>query len=357
VGRLKQTVCSFAVVALVLSVSVAQGITIEVVPVGNAGNEADQATGYGAVAYNYYIGKYDVTIGQYCEFLNAVAKTDTYGLYNDNMRFGEWYQNIGITQSGTSGNYSYSVTYNAAAWSKYATDYPGLYPSASAAANACPAFSVRWSDAARFCNWLQNGQPTFPTGTPGEVPGSTETGAYALIGDTPSRNAGATWFLPSEDEWYKAAYHNPMAGTYWTYPTRSNTAPINILSSTGVNNANFYDHFGTGNLGCTDPPNYLTPVGAFLSSPGPYGTYDMGGDVWQFTEAVFDLGCHGIRGGAYGNFSYHLASTYRENGVYPWEQMPTVGFRVASSVPEPSSLAMLLAGAVSLARKRGHSAF
>ena len=39
----------------------------------------------GAVDYNYSIDKYDVTLGQYTQFLNAVAKTDTYGLYNSYM--------------------------------------------------------------------------------------------------------------------------------------------------------------------------------------------------------------------------------------------------------------------------------
>jgi hypothetical protein len=64
--------------------------SLEFVPVGNPGNSADTATGslYGSVPYNYQMGKYDVTVGQYCQFLNAVAKTDTYGLYNSYMATG-----------------------------------------------------------------------------------------------------------------------------------------------------------------------------------------------------------------------------------------------------------------------------
>ena len=56
-----------------------------------------------------------------------------------------------------------------------------------------------------------------------------------------TRNAGATYFIPSENEWYKAAYYKG-GGTnagYWTYPTQSNTAPSNVLSATGTNNANY----------------------------------------------------------------------------------------------------------------------
>ena len=87
-------------------------ITIATVPVGNAGNAPDPATGsvYGEVDYNYNIGKYDVTLGQYTAFLNAVAATDTYGVYNPQMATTF---SSGITQSGSSGNYSYTVFGNA----------------------------------------------------------------------------------------------------------------------------------------------------------------------------------------------------------------------------------------------------
>ena len=72
-----------AAIALLCLGSLAQAnITIATVPVGDAGNDADPTTGHGSVAYNYNIGKYDVTTGQYTVFLNAVGTTDTYGLYD-----------------------------------------------------------------------------------------------------------------------------------------------------------------------------------------------------------------------------------------------------------------------------------
>jgi formylglycine-generating enzyme required for sulfatase activity len=170
--------------------------------VGNPGNAADTVvmndgtTGYGAVPYTYQIGKYDVTTAQYCQFLNAVATTsDPYGLYNSYMATDM--PTVAITQSGTAGNYSYSVTGNYG---------QGVN---------CPIFDVTWGDAARFCNWLQNNQPTGAEG-----PGTTETGAYTLNGATTNaalmaitRNAGAVDFIPSENEWYKAAYYNASNGT------------------------------------------------------------------------------------------------------------------------------------------------
>ena len=211
-------------------------MSLDFVPVGDPGNAAD-TTGYGSVPYAYQMGKYDVTIGQYCQFLNAVAKTDAYGVYDSGMATN--IPSIGIARIGSPGSYSY--------WVGGSNDQ----------GPDCPIFNVTWGDAARFCNWLQNGQPTGPQGT-----GTTETGAYALNGATTSsallsvtRNAGAKYFIPSENEWYKAAYYKG-GGTnagYWAYPTQSDTVPSNVLSTTDTNSANYV---GSGSY--TDPTNLLT---------------------------------------------------------------------------------------------------
>ena len=331
-----------ALVASALTVR-ADVISVAMVPVGDAGNVADTATGslYGAVPYNFNIGKYDVTTSQYVAFLNSVAtQGDPYGLYYSGMATD--LSTVHITQSGSPGSYNYAVTGTA----------PG--------ATNMPVFDVSWGDAARFCNWLQNGQPT--TGVENST--TTEAGAYALNGATTdaqlmavpspahSGAGAASYFIPSENEWYKAAYYDPTlnggTGGYWAYPTKSNTAPVNILSPTGRNNANFYDYYGTGNGGYTDPTNLLTPVGSFADSPGPYGTYDMGGDVWQWNEADISGSFRGLRGGSWYYYSsIFLASSVR-NFYNPTLENHNNGFRVASSVavPEPGSITLLLACAV-----------
>ena len=314
--------------------------SLEFVTVGDPGNAADTVvmldgtTGYGSVGYTYQMGTYDVTAGQYTAFLNAVAAQDTYGLYNSGMAVvgGSTY-GCGIIQSGSSGSYTYAV----------ATAYQNF-----------PVNCVSWGDAARFCNWLQNGQRTGSEGT-----ATTEMGAYTLNGAVTysalmaiTRNTGATYVIPSENEWYKAAYYDPTldggAGGYWSYPTKSNTAPINILSPTGTNNANFWDYYGTGNGGYTDPTNYLTPVGAFAASPGPYGTYDMGGDLFQWNEASIESGYRGLRGGNWCYSSNILASSVSYEGTSTGEYN-AIGFRVASlPVPEPGGIALVVAGGLSL---------
>jgi formylglycine-generating enzyme required for sulfatase activity len=306
--------------------------SLSFVTVGDPGNAPDttvmndRTTGYGAVPYTFYMGTYDVTIGQYVQFLNAVAKTDPYSVYNASMGMDYNYSTQGISETGSPGSYSYSVT--------------GSNPQAA----NCPVFDVSWLDAARFCNWLQNGQPIGSEGT-----STTEAGAYTLNGDvsfgTESRNAGATYFIPSENEWYKAAYYvggGTNAG-YWTYPTQSNTAPGNslALAMSQSNEASYEIN------GYTDG---LTAVGTFSASPGPYGTFDMGGDVFQWNEANFgDLG-RGTRGGAWDYGFSTVLTSYLRDFDYPTDYEYDIGFRVASSeaVPEPGSLALLLGGAVAV---------
>jgi formylglycine-generating enzyme len=324
-----------ALALLALLAGDARAVTMSWSPVGNPGNANDSATGnvFGGVAYNYSIGKYDVTVGQYAEFLNAVAATDTYGLYNTNMAAD---LNIaGISQSGVLGSYTYSVVGSA--------NHPITY--------------VSWAGAARFANWLENGQPTG-----GEGPGTTETGAYTLNGaitdsalNAVTRNAGATVFIPSESEWYKAAYYSPTlnsgAGGYYQYPFSSNAVPTSAMPGSTPNTGNFASNFSgafavTGSASYSHIQNYLTDVGAYTASASPYGAFDMGGNVFQWNEASFGPS-RGSRGGSWGANSFDLQSEVQNNGN-PTGVGSSFGFRLAET-PEPSSLVLAALGFVGLA--------
>ena len=293
--------------------------SVQFVTIGDAGNGAD-TTGYGAVGYVYKMDKYDVTAAQYTEFLNAVASNDTYGLWNSYMATD--FPTVSITRNGRPGSYTYSVAGN----------------------GNVPIFAASWSDAARFTNWLHNGQPTGS-----EAPGTTETGAYTLNGATSNaalmtvtRNAGARYFIPSENEWYKSAYYKSggTAAGYWTYATRSDVVPSSLLSALGTNNANYYDN------GQSDPVNYLTSVGAFASSPSAYGTFDQAGNVWQWNESITDGAARGLRGGSLGATSDYLPSSSRIHNV-PTVEYGDIGFRIAM-VPEPGTMTLLACGAAGL---------
>jgi formylglycine-generating enzyme len=338
-------VFTFGIAALLGSLAVStHAVTIDMVPVGNAGNANDTLPVYGAVNYEYQIGKYDVTIGQYTDFLNAVAKTDTYSLYNAGMGTNE---NIrGISQSGTSGAYTYSVI------------GPDGVVNGQSGANR-PITYVSWFDSARFANWLANGQPTGA-----QTSTTTENGAYnvngATSGTAPARNvtnpntgATPTYVIPTENEWYKAAYYSPVlnsgSGGYYTYATQSNAAPGNVIGG-GSNQANYITGAGysvTQSASYSASQNYLTDVGAFTNSASFYGTFDQSGNVFQWNDRDGTAGSsRGLRGGSWhGTDAFYLSSSNRYLYV-PSGEYFNVGFRLASpvAVPEPSTWVMGLAG-------------
>jgi formylglycine-generating enzyme required for sulfatase activity len=286
------------VAALITSASAT--VTMDWVSIGNANNAAD-TTSYGAVDHAYKIGKYEVTNAQYGEFLNAKGQSNSNSIYNDAM------SGYGITQSGISGSFSYTVT--------------------TALANR-PVVYVGWHDAARFANWMMNGQGN----------ASMETGAYTLNNATSgiiTANIGAQVYIPSENEWYKAAYYNAANASYSLYPNGQNTittADANYNSSVGS----------------------TTNVGTYSSDPSSYGTNDQGGNVYEWNDAVISGSSRGLRGGAWGNGVLGLRSSSRFDGLGgPTGESFSIGFRVAA-VPEPTSilLSMLAGGMMLMRRKR-----
>ena len=190
---------------LLSSAGVQATVVIDTVTVGTPGIKGDTrypnggVSSFGGVGYTYQIGKYDVTTGQYCAFLNAVAATDSYGLFSIYMDCSIYpaYWGCNIQRSGIPGNYTYTVG-------------DGSPTDATNWANR-PVNWVSWGDAARFANWMCNGQPMGAQGLT-----TTEDGSYFLNGATSNaallavtRKANAIWVIPNEDEWYKAAYFEP----------------------------------------------------------------------------------------------------------------------------------------------------
>lgn len=344
--RRSRSIYVFAV-NLLLTSGIASAMNIEVVQVGNPGNAADTRPNRsgGRVDYTYGIGKYEVTAGQYCDFLNAVATSDTHGLYNDYMNRTEQYYGCNIMRSGSQDHYSYMVGGD---WANRPVNF------------------VNWGDAARFVNWLHNGQPVG-----GQNAETTEDGAYDLSATAPyyrengsitdhtrlsqimtaiPRKDGWKWAIPTDDEWYKAAYYDPNkpgGAGYWDYPTRSNEGPnTGIPEGDTGNSANYYDE--ASHLGVYD----LTPVGMFSNSPGPYGTFDQGGNVSEWDEATVGDEWKVRRGGSFGsnNYGYLSAGNRGYDGIT--FESPMIGFRVVYAVPEPGSLSLLALGGLAILRRR-----
>jgi hypothetical protein len=179
---------------------------------------------------------------------------------------------------------------------------------------------VTWYSAARFVNWLNNGATSSA---------STETGAYNLNGATRgifTHTANAKFWLPTENEWYKAAYFDPQlnagAGGFWKIATGSNLYPDAVDPSGWVNAANYNDFRAKDRK--------LTDVGAYTFSPSSNGTYDQAGNLWEFLEASFQQN-HIVRGGSWSYGYTPIESTTRRDYVADYLDDDT-GFRIATAI-------------------------
>jgi formylglycine-generating enzyme required for sulfatase activity len=338
----------------------AQPVVIETVPVGNPGNPGEQSrlqsadpTFYGGVAHTYSMGKFEVTAGQYTAFLNAVAATDTHSLYHTRMDYDAdpSRQGCNIKRQGAPGSHTYSV---APDWADRPVNY------------------VSWADAARFANWLHNGQPTGPQSL-----ATTEDGSYFING-APESNDGlledvvrepdATWVIPTDDEWYKAAYHknDGVTGNYWNFPTGTDSFALlsNDLVDPDPGHHATYRISGDFTVGA---PYWRTEVGAHENSVSPYGTLDQGGNVMEFTETVgMIFETRRMRGGSWNMGGSTLFVTEIDDVMHSSDQFNDLGFRLVNlapasqHVPAASASGLLalgvgiaLVGAIALRRARG----
>jgi sulfatase modifying factor 1 len=277
-------VCVMAVVNFVSADNI-RGINMDFVTIGNAGNTADTqvmstdgTTGYGAVGYNYRIGKYEVTNAQWNAFTTAIG---------DPTGNAYW---TGAQQ---------------------------------------PTNNVSWYEAAQFCNYLTSGDKSlgaYQFGTGGSI---TVNRASAIS------TYGTTYVIPTEDEWYKAAYFKPNGSGYSLYANGTDTAPIAGMNSN-------YDWVRSA-------PWDIIINGTMEQN----GTFDMMGNVWEWNETLISGSSLGIRGGSY-NVYYGLISSYRDsynNYYYPNFESLDLGFRVAE-IPEPATLLLLGFGAFMISRRK-----
>ena len=295
----------------------------EFVTVGDPGNTADTSpVGYGAVSQTFDIMKFEFTNQQYVQFLNSVDANGnkTNGIYNDFM--------------GSNARGGISFTSGNSAGSKYAV---------KTNMGNKPVIYVSWFDAARVSNWLHNGATSSS---------SMETGAYTLnnatTGNALALNIGAKFFIPSENQWYKAAYYQG-GGTnagYWDYATQSDSAPTSVTADpTGDGSAGSSDNFANYNNDAdwNSRNGNVTTVGT-NGGPSAYGAFDMSGNVREWNDLnSSSSSSRGIRGGDWNDISSNLSSSSARDDFNPSNELNDVGFRVASLssdavVPEPSMM-------------------
>jgi formylglycine-generating enzyme required for sulfatase activity len=270
--------------------------------VGDAGNACDDEPDfgcYGDVDYIYRIATYEVTNAQYVEFLTAKAADDPLGLYNPGMATAPG----GIMRSGNPGDYIYSAV-------------PGR--------EDMPVSYVSFFDTLRFANWLHNGQGD----------GDTETGAYTLLGGTPTpsnllvqRNAEATIWVATDEEWYKAAHYDTASGSYSEYQTGTDVPVVCTAPTATPNTANCDGFDGSG-------PGDFTDAGSYPGSPSANGTFDQCGNALEWVDGLVGvLEQRIMRGGGYWHPPERLGREIRDYDD-PWVESARVGFRVATRAGE-----------------------
>ena len=312
--------------------------TIQFVQVGDPGNPGDARTGgtSGSVAYAYEISKYPIRCDQYAEFLNLVAGAnfDPYHLAS-----GHDAPRVGLTRTQPGNYFLFGVKPN----------YENK-----------PINDLVFDSACRFCNWLHNGANSRS---------DTEDGAYDMsLSPNQVRKSGAKYFLPTHNEWYKAAFYQPGVVTpggnanYWLYATRSDTLPGGAIANSvgnatnvpNINVANWADPTTPLGAFVWDGLNYnISTVGSCSNSASHYGAYDMNGNVYQWLETSNPAGTkRSYAGGSMNSGDTELPATLNygaPNSGPPcawWDypdtaQSPGLGFRVARIAPPTISYSVL----------------
>lgn len=207
-----------------------------------------------------------------------------------------------------------------------------------------PANRISWYEAAQFINWLNTStghQAAYKfTGTQGTANYTLAvwSAAEAAGGTNLYRHKDAFYYLPTEDEWFKAAYWNGT--TLQTWATTDNSQPIAGADS---------------NYGQVQPVSGPWDVGSGAQELN--GTFDMMGNIGEWMETPEDGDYQTdtsrlLRGGSFGSSSYALQSYGLYGFAYPDNQSNTYGFRVAANTPEPGALVLFSLGGLALIRRK-----
>jgi len=273
-----------------------RGINIDFVTIGNAGNAGDTrvmiggAYGWGAVSYDYHISKYEVTNAQWNAFTAAAGAPTNCGRYDE-------------------------IAY-----------YTGAQQ---------PTGNVTWYEALQFCNYLTTGDKS--QGVYRFSGNNTDPGNFLGINRTAAQATyGMIYFLPTVDEWHKAAYYKPDGSGYSLYTNGLDTIPA------ADNGWNY------------DGGSYFSPWNVGTGTQEQNGTFDMTGNIHEWNETMIGYDnysgpSYALRGGSFD------ASDNSITSLYTWYDRPynrdrDFGFRIAS-IPEPATLLLIGLGGLVLRRK------
>jgi formylglycine-generating enzyme required for sulfatase activity len=308
------------------------------------GTAGDLAIGRGGVNYEYNIGRFEVATAQWVEFFNAAFDRPPSDRLPNLIPPDHW---------GAAGAVPNTPG--------------GLRWSVPAGNEMLPVGDISWRMAAMYCNWLCNNKSTDRSAF---LNGAYDVSTFAYNGnaftDQPAHTPGAQYWIPTLDEWIKAAHYDPNRngpgqGGYWIFSITRDTPPLPgpPPSMGGSGEANF--GFTTGPVS-----PFSIPLGAYTNIASPWGLYDTAGATAEWTEGIgVEFGQNRSR--AYEG-SWWTASPgdsiadaiYAISGDFPSLSTYDLGFRIASSVPAPGAAALgvgvlaALAGSSHRRRKPGH---
>jgi len=348
-ARMLSVVCGTGVAAGA-ALGQAGGGTLEWATIGAAGNKpldrldagwlAD-TLGRGGVGYEYRMGRTEITTGQWVEFLNSVN-----GLREDGSQFFTpygWGAEIDPGYSGPGRRYRLRTDRG---------DDAALIPVAG----------IEWRSAARYCNWLHNGKQSDPASL---ASGAYDTSTFGeeingwSFTDQHTRSEGAKYWIPSLDEWLKAAYYDPQRvnedgslGGWWTQPNGSDDPlTYGLPGEAGAESS--------AGLGL-DPFDEFLPVGQY-EAMGPWGLYDVSGGVGEWTEEVHSLlatnaeriylgssSSSGIQGAWVNDHIWSYGASVPSGNTW-------VGFRIASAVPSPNGFGLICLGLLVPTQRRRYT--
>lgn len=287
-------------------------------------------TGHGSVGYEYRIARTEVTTAQYIEFLN------------------------GLIDAGVDPNLAGAPQFMGGGFS-FGTGRWGVAPGGE----MLPVAGVSWRDAAIFMNWLHNGKTnTIESFLSGAYDISTFNDTRPFTDQT-TRSPGAKYWIPSLDEWMKAAHYDPHRngpdqGGWWLFNNSSDTQPVPGLPGVGETSA-----------GLAVPANeaFSIPLESYPETQTPWGLLDTSGGGGEWTEEWL-RGLSESRiwfGNTLGEtswspndpFGLSLDQIWAVGADRPNFPFSLTTFRVASLVPAPGvGMAAIALVAFSSARRR-----
>ena len=290
--------------------------------VGDLLNDDPQFLGRGSVDYEYRISKTEIRTSDWVEFSNLAPQFT-----------------------------SIDTSFGASHWGAQAVRDPKtgneIWVQLSAESGNYPVAGISWWAAATYANWLHNDKALTPE--------AFQSGAYDLstfgfnndtgYTDQATRSPGAKYWIPSVDEWLKAAHYDPNKeepgeGGWWVYPNGSDTKPVTGIPGVGETSADLFELIGD--------EAWQTPVGSYPKTQSPWGLLDVSGGAsewledWLFPDDFIDRVTDGtsidtVLGGltdpdriGIGN----IAST-------PDLGRRNFGLRLASAIPAPSSAVLV----------------